>query len=89
MAKQYTIILTTLIVCLLSGCKWVDDFRARVQPQYLEQPERPTLNRESEDYKGDDTHQTEDEERDTPLPSIDGLSTIPELPEYPAGAGLN
>lgn len=83
MCKRVIIIILMLIA--ITGCRWVDDFRAREQPQYLEQTSRPTLNRESEDYKGNDTNKTEEIEKKTKLPSIDSLSDIPELPEYPAG----
>lgn len=89
--REKVIMLATLAVLGIQGCKWNDDFRSREQPgylqqpQYLEPPPRPTLNPESEDYRGDDTHQTEDDERNTPMPAIDGLSPIPEVPEHPAG----
>jgi len=39
------------------------------------------LNKESEDYQGDDTHKTEDDERNTHMPAIDNLSPIPEVQE--------
>ncbi len=88
--RENVIMLTALAIIGIQGCKWNDDFRAREQPgylqqpQYLEPPPRPTLNVESEDYKGNDTDQTAEEERE-PIPSIDGLSPIPEIQEYPPG----
>ncbi|MBS0287655.1 MAG: hypothetical protein JSR17_10185 [Proteobacteria bacterium] len=89
--KENIIMLAALGLIVIQGCKWNDDFRAREQPgylqqpQYLEPPPRPTLNVESEDYQGDDTDQTVKEERDTKMPAIDDLSPIPEIQEYPAG----
>jgi hypothetical protein len=85
------IMLATFCVISLQGCRWNDDFRSREQPSYLQQPQyveplpQPTLNRESEDYEGDDTHKTEDDERNTKMPQIDGRSPIPPVPRYPAG----
>jgi hypothetical protein len=75
------------LVCL-SGCLWRDDFRDRAQPQLLVQDPRPTLNPDSIDYRGDPLHQDPEIERCTELPDIDGLSEIPEVPEYPAGVEL-
>lgn len=69
----------------MSGCKWVDDFRARLQPDYQPLQPRPTLNRESEDFIEDDTNKTSEDERATPLPAIDGRSVLPEVPDHPAG----
>jgi hypothetical protein len=93
MRKQFITLSTFFFwgVLLLTaqGCKWQDDFRARDQTQYLPQPVRPTLNPDSIDYEGDDTNKTEDDEKATALPDIDGLSTIPEVPEHPAGATRN
>lgn len=85
MQKQKITILTTLILAVVAGCKWQDDFRDRQQPQILEQPRRPTLNVDSVDYEGNDLNEQTEEENNTPLPSIDGLNEIPEVPEYPAG----
>jgi hypothetical protein len=68
-----------------AGCLWRDDFRDRLQPQPLEQPLRPTLNPESLDYVGDPIMEEICEDRMMQLPAIDSLSTIPELPDYPAG----
>lgn len=89
MAKGKIIILTTLALLGIQGCKWNDDFRAREQPTYLQQPQylepppRPTLNRESEDYRGDDTNKTEEDEKNTHMPEID--TPIPPIQEYPPG----
>lgn len=81
--KSIIIMLPTLVLVSLTGCKWQDDFRNRQQPQILEQPRRPTLNIDSVDYEGDPlTEQTEIEEN-TPLPCIDGLHEIPEIQEAP------
>lgn len=85
MENQIIILMATLLLLTLQGCKWRDDFRERQQPQYFEPTGRPTLNHDSIDYVGDDTHLEEDVEKSTPLPSIDRLSPIPEVPEYPAG----
>lgn len=91
MRKWYIILLTTFLVVGSQGCKWQDDFRAREQPSYLQQtqslqpPPKPTLNKDSEDYQGDDTNLTEQQERATKLPAIDSRNVIPEVPEYPAG----
>lgn len=85
MVSLFRIIIAVILVSLITGCKWRDDFRERQQPQYLEQSDRPTLNRDSLDYKGDDTHKAQEDEKATALPSIDGLSPIPEVPEYPSG----
>jgi len=85
--KEKIIMLTAFAMLGIQGCKWNDDFRSREQPgylqqpQYLEPPPRPTLNKESEDYQGDDTHKTEDDERNTHMPAIDNLSPIPEVQE--------
>lgn len=68
----------------ISGCKWRDDFRDRAQPQMLEQPERPTLNVDSTDYTTNPIKEEEKVQR-APLPYIDDLSIIPEVPEYPCG----
>lgn len=84
MQKQKIIMLSTLVLVTLAGCKWQDDFRDRQQPQILEQPRRPTLNVDSVDYVGDPLNEDEDEEMDnTRLPSIDGLNAIPEIQESP------
>lgn len=92
MQKSKIIMLTIFFVILgASGCRWQDDFRAREQPYYLQQPQyieptpRPTLNKDSDDYLGNDLNKKEHDEKATQMPSIDGLSKIPELPEYPAG----
>lgn len=85
MQKQKIIMLSTLFAASLAGCKWQDDFRDRQQPQILEQPRRPTLNVDSVDYEGDELHEQAVDEFTTPLPAIDGLNEIPEVPEYPAG----
>ncbi len=85
---KHNILIVSLFVMgglAIQGCRWRDDFRDAQQPQYLEQLPAPTLNVDSKDYEGDDTHVLEDIERYTPLPDIDGLSRIPEVPEYPAG----
>lgn len=79
------LIVTSLILGPVQGCKWHDDFRDRQQPQILENNPRPTLNPDSKDYLGDDTHIMEDIDKNTPMPDIDALSPIPEVPEYPAG----
>lgn len=73
---------TILLICM-QGCKWRDDFRDRAQPQILEQPERATLNIDSTDYTTKPIC-AEDIQK-TPLPDIDNLSIIPEVPEYPSG----
>lgn len=86
MQKKYMMTLLGLVVLGTQGCKWVDDFRERQQPQYLERVTRPTLNPDSVDYKGDDTHCEEDNEALTPVPEIDEISPIPEVPNHPAGA---
>lgn len=85
MQKQKIIMLSTLFLASLAGCKWQDDFRDRQQPQILEQPRRPTLNVDSVDYEGDPLTEETEEENNTCLPAIDGLNEIPEVPEYPAG----
>lgn len=72
-----------LLVCV-QGCKWRDDFRDRAQPQMLEQSERATLNIDSTDYMTNPTCE-EKEIQQTPLPDIDNLSIIPEVPEHPCG----
>ncbi len=90
MGKENIIMLTALAMVGIQGCKWNDDFRAREQPSYLQQPQylvpppSPTLNVESEDYQGDDTGETAEIEN-APLPAIDALSPIPEIREYPPG----
>lgn len=76
-----------LLICL-GGCKWRDDFRDRSQPQLLEPAPRPTLNPDSTDYNGNPIEEEERVEKETSLPAIDNLSTIPEVPDHPAGAGL-
>ncbi len=88
MRKQYYLFITLLIsVSAISlavqGCMWRDDFRDRIQPQYFDQPIRPTLNKESLDYIGDDTNKTTHDEQVTPMPEIDGRAKIPALPQYP------
>lgn len=80
----------------MQGCKWRDDFRGREQPQPLEQTPVPTLNADSDEYVGDriakeyadDITRERQEDAPTSLPDIDGLSRIPEVPEYPAGVEL-
>ncbi|HRE31146.1 MAG TPA: hypothetical protein PLD88_04145 [Candidatus Berkiella sp.] len=80
------IILSSILFCtVIAGCKWQDDFRARRQPELLEQPRRPTLNIDSVDYEGNQLEEEAIEEGETCLPAIDGRSEIPEVPEYPAG----
>jgi hypothetical protein len=82
--KQKIIMLLTLVLATLTGCKWQDDFRDRQQPQILEQPRRPTLNVDSVDYVGDPLNDDEEEELGNAcLPSIDGLHAIPEIQESP------
>lgn len=86
--QKKKLILVGFLLVTLQGCKWVDDFRERERPQYLELPPRATLNPDAKDYKGDDTHCDEDDaemaaERD--LPYIDEVSPIPEVPDHPAG----
>ncbi|MGE3320461.1 MAG: hypothetical protein AB7I18_14320 [Candidatus Berkiella sp.] len=83
MQKQIIIMLPTLIMVSLSGCKWQDDFRNRQQPQILEQPRRPTLNIDSVDYEGDPLTEQTFDENNSCLPSIDGLNEIPEIQEAP------
>lgn len=73
--------LVILISMTAQGCRWHDDFRDRRQPEMVEQPLRPTLNRESVDYVVDDTNQDKDIEDETPLPSIDAVSPIPPVQE--------
>lgn len=87
--QKKCLILLGFFVLVGQGCKWVDDFRERQQPQYLERVTRPTLNPYSVDYKGDDTHCEEDEAMSTSLPEIDELSPIPDVPEHPAGVGFD
>lgn len=79
-----TIIGSAILLVCLGGCKWRDDFRDRAQPQMLEQPERPTLNVDSTDYTGNPIKEEERVQR-APLPAIDDLSVIPEVPDYPCG----
>jgi len=72
------------------GCKWQDDFRSMQQPQYFEQGPRPTLNPDSIDYQGEENTSEKGTSQDksdqaVSLPAIDNRSTIPEVPEYPAG----
>ena len=71
------------LICL-GGCKWRDDFRDRAQPQMLTQPERGTLNIDSTDYTTNPILE-EEEIQETPIRCIDGLSTIPPVPEHPCG----
>jgi len=70
---------------LSTGCLWRDDFRDRLGSQPLETPPVATLNPESLDYAGDPILDQIIDEKMTELPDIDALSTIPELPDYPAG----
>lgn len=81
--------MSMLSLLCLEGCKWRDDFRDRAQPQLLEQAPRPTLNPDSIDYMGNPILEEEITEKCTELPSIDGLSEIPEVPEYPAGVWVD
>ncbi|MBS0290841.1 MAG: hypothetical protein JSS07_12505 [Proteobacteria bacterium] len=89
MGRDNLMMLAALAIVAIQGCRWNDDFRSREQPTYLQQPQylepppSPTLNVESEDYQGNDTGQTAQEIRETPLPDIDGLSPIPEIQEAP------
>lgn len=83
---KFTWMIISLTVLGLSGCKWQDDFRERAQPQLMEPPPRPTLNSDSIDYEGNPIQEEEYIEKEMPLPAIDNLSKIPEVPEYPAGA---
>lgn len=72
----------------LSACKWRDDFRDRVQPQYSEVQAKPTLNRDSSQYVGDKTARqlrNEPVNPDSELPEIDERHQIPELPDQPSG----
>ncbi len=91
MKRHLLILLATFSVLSAQGCKWNDDFRSREQPTYLQQPQyvklppRPTLNKESKDYVGDDTNKTEEDERNTHMPAIDDKYEIPPVPRYPAG----
>jgi len=82
--KPIIIMLSTLLLPTIAGCKWQDDFRDRQQPQILEQPRRPTLNVDSVDYVGDPLNEDEEEDiENTCLPNIDGLHAIPEIQESP------
>ena len=87
--RLFIIALGILSFLYLEGCKWRDDFRDRAQPQLLEQGPRPTLNPDSIDYTGNPIKEEARIEKETELPCIDGLSDIPEVPEYPAGVGLD
>lgn len=78
--------LSTFVLLGNQGCRWNDDFRDRAQPQLLEQQPRPTLNPDSNDYVEDDTNPEAMVDKTTPLPDVDGLSEIPELPDHPIGA---
>lgn len=83
--RKVDVILGSMILLVsVGGCKWRDDFRDREQPQMLVQPERATLNMDSTDYT---TNPIWEEEviQQAPLPAIDNLSIIPEVPEYPCG----
>lgn len=84
MHKKHLVVIGFFVIAG-QGCKWVDDFREREQPQYLERPARATLNPDAIDYKGDDTHMEEDLDHCTPLPYIDEISPIPEVPDHPGG----
>lgn len=85
MSKQLRMICCLISLGLLFGCKWQDDFRDRAQPQLLEAAPRPTLNPDSDDYRGNPIWEEEAIQREADLPCIDGVSPIPEVPEYPAG----
>jgi hypothetical protein len=79
------VVLISVLGCLtfsLAGCKWRDDFRSRLQPQYQERDVKPTFNEDSDDFVGEEyiTGRSKD---DPELESIDELSDIPELPERP------
>lgn len=86
-----TILRYLLVIGLLFsllGCKWRDDFRERVQPQYAELPAKPTLNPDSDQYVGDkEAHRIQGEYNPSehPVPEIDDRSDIPPLPEHPSG----
>lgn len=77
------------ILPIMVGCKWQDDFRGRVQPQYGDLPAEPTLNRDSEQYIGDkrasELEGMIDETEEVSIPEIDERSNIPALPEHPIG----
>jgi hypothetical protein len=88
--EQSIIVLATLLAITgIQGCKWQDDFRAREQPTYLQQPQylkpvpKPTLNVDSKDYQGDDTGRTAKEIKNTRMPSIDDRKPIPPIWEDP------
>lgn len=87
---QSIIMLATLLAITgIQGCKWQDDFRAREQPSYLQQPQylkpipKPTLNVDSKDYQGDDTARTANEIKNTRMPAIDNREPIPPIQEDP------
>ncbi len=67
---------------LVVGCKWNDDFRSRLHPQYEEPKPEATFNEDSDAYVGDNIAKGQ-RKGEPELEAIDGLSDIPELPESP------
>jgi hypothetical protein len=86
--KCRKIVTGSFILLLAVGCKWRDDFRDRdplvLESTPVEQPERATLNIDSRDYTTNPIEE-EAEAQEAPMPSIDCLVPIPEVPEYPSG----
>lgn len=82
MKLALTLIFGMVVSLSLQGCKWRDDFRSRVHPQYQEEEPEPTFNRDSDYYVGDEV--VTGKRKDGPkLEAIDELSEIPELPDKP------
>lgn len=82
-------ILIIILALALSSCKWRDDFRERVQPQYGELPAEPTLNEDSDQFVGDKTARElrgEHQPLGDDVPEIDDRKEIPELPDYPSSS---
>lgn len=83
-SKIFTLITLVCMVMGLSACKWRDDFRSRIQPQYQEQEPKPTFNEDSDDYVGDEIAKGARPDDEPELDEIDELSDIPELPDRPS-----
>jgi hypothetical protein len=74
----------TLILVSIYGCRWNNDFRSRLQPEYGEGALEPTMTDESVRLDAAQAQSRQDEQDNAKhLEKIDSLSKIPPLPDNP------
>ena len=75
---KFQCVIATAGLMMLTNCAWHDDYRQR-QPNTLDKETVKTSNVASEDYVNLETNENLRNPPPASIPSIDGLSKIPEI----------